>query len=65
MRRRLWVTPYFTLLLHDQVHPDKKLDKDDPDHMRWIYERALERANTHNISGVTYMLTVGVVKVLT
>lgn len=38
------------------------LDGDDPQHIGWIYERALERSNEFNITGVTYRLVQGVVK---
>ena len=35
------------------------LDGDDPDHIQWILQKALERASQYNIRGVTYRLTQG------
>lgn len=53
---------YAYMMEWDRVFPDKKLDKDEMTHMQWIYERALERATTFGIEGVTYFKTLGVVK---
>lgn len=46
----------------EQEKPFPKLDNDDPEHITWLYQKALARAKEFNISGVTYSLTQGVVK---
>lgn len=33
------------------------IDTDNPEHMKWLYEKALNRAKEHHIEGVTYKLT--------
>lgn len=38
------------------------INKDSPVHMQWLYKQALRRALQFGISGVSYQLTMGVVK---
>lgn len=38
------------------------LDTDDPEHISWLFQKALARAEEFKIPGVTYSLTQGVVK---
>lgn len=38
---------------------DVTIDGDEPDHINWIMEKSIERANEFKISGITYRLTQG------
>ncbi|XDG10097.1 hypothetical protein ABKA04_009712 [Annulohypoxylon sp. FPYF3050] len=50
------------IIAWEQDKPFPSLDKDDPEHITWLYQKALSRAQEFGISGVTYSLTQGVVK---
>ncbi|XP_078149063.1 E1 C-terminal related 1 [Carex rostrata] len=53
---------YAHLIKWDEAHSGKAFDADNPDHMQWVYDEALKRAELFGIPGVTYSLTQGVVK---
>ncbi|KAI6761915.1 hypothetical protein HG531_002468 [Fusarium graminearum] len=46
----------------DKEKPFPKLDKDDPEHVTWLFQKALTRAQEFGIPGVTYSLTQGTIK---
>lgn len=50
------------IIAWDQEKPFPTLDKDDPEHITWLYQKALARAQEFGITGITYALTQGVVK---
>ena len=50
------------IIAWDEEKPFPKLDKDDPEHITWLYQKALARAKEFDIPGVTYSLTQGTVK---
>ncbi|XVE81548.1 hypothetical protein DITRI_Ditri15bG0073700 [Diplodiscus trichospermus] len=53
---------YAHLIKWDEVHSGKAFDPDNADHMKWVYDEAVKRAELFSILGVTYSLTQGVVK---
>ncbi|POO02248.1 Trichome birefringence-like family [Trema orientale] len=53
---------YAHLIKWDEFHSGKAFDPDDPEHMKWVYNEAVKRAELFGIPGVTYSLTQGVVK---
>ncbi|KAH9888271.1 NEDD8-activating enzyme E1 catalytic subunit [Xylariomycetidae sp. FL2044] len=50
------------IIAWEQEKPFPSLDKDDPEHITWLYQKASARAQEFGITGVTYSLTQGVVK---
>ncbi|KAK2606171.1 NEDD8 activating enzyme [Conoideocrella luteorostrata] len=50
------------IIAWEEEKPFPELDKDDPEHITWLYQRALKRAQEFGISGVTYSLTQGTIK---
>lgn len=53
---------YAKLIIWKNEKGDAVLDSDNPEDIKWLFEKASERAAVYGISGVTYQLTQGVVK---
>ncbi|KAH1200704.1 NEDD8-activating enzyme E1 catalytic subunit [Glycine soja] len=53
---------YAHLIKWNEVHGGVAFDPDNPEHMKWVYDEAVKRAELFGIPGVTYSLTQGVVK---
>ena len=42
---------------------DSSIDGDNPDHLMWIFDNAVKRADEYSIPGVTYRMTQGVLSI--
>lgn len=50
------------IIAWEEERKEDTLDTDDPEHITWLFNKALTRAKEFNIPGVTYSMTQGVVK---
>ncbi|KAI4217271.1 MAG: hypothetical protein LQ351_000580 [Letrouitia transgressa] len=50
------------IIAWEEHRKDEILDTDDSEHITWLYQKALKRAQEFDIPGVTYSMTQGVVK---
>ncbi len=50
--------------VHSYTHVDITIDGDSPDHIMWMYDEAVKRADEYKIQGVTYRLTQGTISPL-
>ncbi|KAF1999546.1 hypothetical protein P154DRAFT_523332 [Amniculicola lignicola CBS 123094] len=50
------------IIAWEEERKDITLDTDDSEHITWLFQKALKRAQEFNIAGVTYSMTQGVVK---
>ncbi|KAL5182430.1 NEDD8-activating enzyme E1 catalytic subunit [Glycine soja] len=48
---------YAHLIKWNEVHGGVAFDPDNPEHMKWVYDEAVKRAELFGIPGVTYSLT--------
>jgi NEDD8-activating enzyme E1 len=55
---------YAYMLAWEREFPTRKLNADSPDDMQWVFQCAAARAQEYGIDGVTYFLTLGVVKTI-
>lgn len=54
--------PLIPVFIRSHLMVERRLDTDNPEHVKWTYDVALERAQHFGIAGVTNTLTMGVIK---